>query len=296
MCVCICVMGRLVRSLWGSSFFVMVPIHHQHLVCSLPYILSISSSGWKETKTQAVSGCICSFTPPSPFLSVFISFYVGGYFTFFFWQSSTSTPLFTSLPSSTTLPPLSPPPLTQQRMESWGEKSWRQARIISYICPHFLQKMIDLANYPMLPSLSHTTSGRRYGGNQRSLGVCRIADAIWLFMSPESKEKRKYQILSWLYVDVIVLEMILMMHVLCLLLPSAQKMSLEETWWAVPPQLNVSRSRWKQRSGPKSRLNPKPFQVVWCCFFFYTYTCSNVFVRSCSRASSDADLRDKSEL
>ncbi len=128
--------------------------------------------------------------------------------------------LLTSLPSSTTLPPLSSPPLTQQRMESWGEKSWRQARIISYICPHFLQKMIDLANYPMLPSLSHTTSGRRYGGNQRSLGVCRIADAIWLFMSPESKEKRKYQILSWLYVNVIVLEMILMMHVLCLLLPS----------------------------------------------------------------------------
>lgn len=136
----------------------------------------------------------------------------------FMWNRA-STPSLIPLVFST-LPPFSFPPLTQQRMKSWGEKSWRQARIISYICPHFLQKMIDLANYPMLPSLSHTTSGRRYGRNKRSLGMCLIADAIWLFMSPESKERRKFQILPWLYVNVIVLEIILMMHVLHLPLPS----------------------------------------------------------------------------
>lgn len=164
--------------------------------------------------------CICSFTPPSLFPSCLYLFLSWRLFYLFFDRAGTSTPLLTPLPSSTALPPLSSPLLTQQRMESWGEKSWRQARIISYICPHFLQKMIDLANYPMLPSLSHTTSGRRYGGNQRSLGVCRIADAIWLFMSPESKEKRNFQILSWLYVNVIVLEMISVMHVLRLLFPS----------------------------------------------------------------------------
>lgn len=54
------------------------------------------------------------------------------------------------------------------------EAAW----IISYICPHFLQKMIDLANYPMLPSLLHTTRTRRHVGNQRSPGMCRRADAI----------------------------------------------------------------------------------------------------------------------
>lgn len=84
----------------------------------------------------------------------FCLYHFVGYFTFF-WQSRTSASLLTPLPSSTSLS-LPSPPLTQQRMESWGEKSWRQARIISYICPHFLQKMIDLANYPMLPSpLAH---------------------------------------------------------------------------------------------------------------------------------------------
>lgn len=49
-CTCVRVMGRLVDSLWGPSVFVMVPIHPQHLICSLPYVLSISSNGWRETK------------------------------------------------------------------------------------------------------------------------------------------------------------------------------------------------------------------------------------------------------
>lgn len=40
--------------------------------------------------------------------------------------------------------------------------------------------MIDLANYPMLPSLSHTTRGRRYGGNQRSL--CCVPHS-WCYMT-----------------------------------------------------------------------------------------------------------------
>jgi len=85
--------------------------------------------------------------------------------------SRTSTPV---------LPPLPPPPpdpllllLTWQRVESRGEKSWRQARIISYICPHFLQKMMDLANYPMLPSPSRPTSGRHRGGSRCALGAKR---------------------------------------------------------------------------------------------------------------------------
>lgn len=29
----------------GPSFFVMVPIHYRHFICSLPYIQSISSGG-----------------------------------------------------------------------------------------------------------------------------------------------------------------------------------------------------------------------------------------------------------
>lgn len=54
MCVkrCVCVFvstdGRLLGSLRGPSFFVILPIHHQHLICSLPYIRSISGSRWKE--------------------------------------------------------------------------------------------------------------------------------------------------------------------------------------------------------------------------------------------------------
>lgn len=117
--------------------------------------------------------------------------------------------------------------------------------------------MIDLANYPMLPSLSRTTSGRRYGGNQRSLGVCRIADAIWLFMSPESKEKRKFQILSWLHANVIVLEMILMMHVLRLLLSLCVENEFGGDVVSRSSPADNSRSRWKQRSGPKSCLDPQ---------------------------------------
>lgn len=43
------VIVRLAGSLWGPSFFVILPVHHQHLICSLLYIFSISSSEWNET-------------------------------------------------------------------------------------------------------------------------------------------------------------------------------------------------------------------------------------------------------
>lgn len=157
----------------------------------------------------------CSLASPTLFVPSLMSLsHVSSYFTFFFLHSGTSRLLLTTA----FLPPLCSPPLTPRRMESWGEKSWRQARIISYICPHFLQKMIDLANYPMLPSLSHMTRGR--SAMAEISGVCFgthcSADAIWLFMSLESKERRKFQNLSWLCVDV---DCFIMMYVLCLLSP-----------------------------------------------------------------------------
>lgn len=75
-CVCVCVYtcyGRLVGSLWGPSFFVMVPIRHQHLIC-LPYILSISSSGGrKQRPTRCLSAYVHSHLHLF-FLPVFISF------------------------------------------------------------------------------------------------------------------------------------------------------------------------------------------------------------------------------
>lgn len=146
-------------------------------------------------------------------------------------------------------------------MQRWGEKSWRHACIISYICPHFLQKMIDLANYPILPSLLHTTSGHHYGGNQRSLGMSRIADTIWLFMSWESKQWRKTQILSWLYVNVICSGD--GFNDACSVFPLCRKWVWRRRGELFFSSGTVSGSQWKQKSGPENCLNPKPsVQVV----------------------------------
>lgn len=123
-------------------------------------------------------------------------------------------------------------------MESWGEKSWRQARIISYICPHFLQQMIDPANYPMLPSLSQATRGCRYDGNQRSLRC--VPHRWWCYMiiheagvngeaETSDPDRAVWMGLFW--------KAFKMIHVLLLFV---QKMSTKEMWWAVPLQPNVS--------------------------------------------------------
>lgn len=126
------------------------------------------------------------FSFPSSSRSVFIII------IFFYWRRTLTPEL------RVYQPPLrltrSSPPLTQrQRMEIRGVKSGMQARIISYICPHFLQKMIDSANYSVLPSPSHTTSGCCFGGSQRSLGMCCISGAIWLLWSPVRGEESLYR-------------------------------------------------------------------------------------------------------
>lgn len=97
-CVRVCVMGRLVGSPWGPSFFVILPIHHQHLICSLPYILSISSNGWKETKTVHRQ-CLHCHSPLFLYLLLHLTL-----FNFFFLTGSGTTALLlTPAPSVSTL-------------------------------------------------------------------------------------------------------------------------------------------------------------------------------------------------
>lgn len=89
------VIVRLAGSLWGPSFFVILPVHHQHLICSLLHIFSISRSGWKETGMFSAHTFI---TRP------FISFCVWGYLIltdidppFFFLHSSSPSSLLLQL-------------------------------------------------------------------------------------------------------------------------------------------------------------------------------------------------------
>ncbi len=120
-CVCVLVMGRLVGSLWGPSFFVMVPTHHQHLICSLPYVLSISSSGWKGT--HAMFDCICPFKPPFLSTSVFRRFLRQRLF-YLFSDKVGQRPAHSPLVSCTAFPPLSFPflssPFLPELSKGWG--------------------------------------------------------------------------------------------------------------------------------------------------------------------------------
>lgn len=125
---------------------------------------------------------ICPFTLPYLHLYIFIPLCQRLIYLFFFFLQNRLRPPLPSLFSLCSCPPGPPNPqpplkLSKRWRAEEGNHGGRHGSLAIFV-PHFLQKMIDLANYPMLLSLSHTTSSRSYGGNQRSLAMCRIANAI----------------------------------------------------------------------------------------------------------------------